>query len=161
MSDKKHETLLGETILLLGLDQEEAAFVREVRTIFRKKPDWGEFGNFWREKIRGLYDPRGVSRKAMIRLPLYRYAQDLEGRLAVIQGEARLPDYRDQLAALIRERFKTQRAFCKATGLAEDLVSHVLAGRKHLGIDTLGQALDRIGYRLTIETKTAEAVTDG
>jgi hypothetical protein len=34
--------------------------------------------------------------------------------------------------------------------LAEDLISHVLARRKHLAIDTLTEALDKIGYRLEI-----------
>ena len=51
---------------------------------------------------------------------------------------------------MIRTVFPTQKAFCDATGLSEDLVSHVLARRKHLAIDTLSEALRRIGYHIEI-----------
>lgn len=51
---------------------------------------------------------------------------------------------------MIRTHFHTRREFCEATGISEDMLSHVLAGRKHLAIDTLSQALARIGYRLQI-----------
>jgi hypothetical protein len=81
---------------------------------------------------------------------VYQIAQDLSGRLAISLGLAREPDYRDELREIIRTRFKSQRAFCKATGLSEDMLSHVLAGRKHLGIDTLSDAMARIGYELRI-----------
>lgn len=60
------------------------------------------------------------------------------------------PYYRDSLGTIIRSDYPTQKAFCDATGLTEDLVSHVLARRKHLAIDTLSEALRRIGYRLAI-----------
>ena len=36
------------------------------------------------------------------------------------------------------------------TGISEDLLSHVLAGRKDFAIETLANALERIGYRLQI-----------
>jgi hypothetical protein len=62
----------------------------------------------------------------------------------------RFPDYRDQLADLIRTRFKSRRAFCKKTGLSETMLSHVLCGRKHLAVDTLMKALRRIGFQLRI-----------
>ena len=60
------------------------------------------------------------------------------------------PDYRDELEALIREHFPSRRAFCQATGLSEDMLSHVLAGRKDLSLEALTRALGRIGYRLHI-----------
>jgi hypothetical protein len=81
---------------------------------------------------------------------LWELAQDLNSRLGIDQGYVRLGDYRDQVASLILGKYKTRRAFCKATGLAEDLLSHVLAGRKHFGMETLVKALDKIGYRLEI-----------
>jgi hypothetical protein len=43
-----------------------------------------------------------------------------------------------------------RRAFCEATGLGEDMLSHVLAGRKDLSVPALTRALERIGYRLRI-----------
>ena len=48
---------------------------------------------------------------------------------------------------MVREEFPSQRAFCKATGLSEDMLSHVLAGRKDLSLKALDSAMQRIGYR--------------
>ena len=76
-------------------------------------------------------------------------------RLAVAQGVARNPDYRDEIEELIRTRFKTRREFCEATGLSEDMLSHVLARRKHIAIDTLSEALSRIGCFLRIVPQPA------
>ncbi len=68
---------------------------------------------------------------------------------------ARLPDYRDELAELIDRLFATRRQFCEATGLSEDLLSHVLGRRKHLAIHTLVEALNRIGFSLRIMPSAA------
>ena len=47
-----------------------------------------------------------------------------------------------------------------ATGLTEDMLSHVLAGRKHLAIETLSEALQKIGFSLRIvPVKTIEPVS--
>jgi len=54
------------------------------------------------------------------------------------------------LEDLVRAHFPTRRAFCEATGLSEDMLSHVLAGRKDLSLEKLTGALARIGYRLRI-----------
>jgi hypothetical protein len=54
------------------------------------------------------------------------------------------------LEHLILARFKTRREFCEATGLSEDMLSHVLARRKHLAIDTLNAALAKVGYTVHI-----------
>jgi hypothetical protein len=78
----------------------------------------------------------------------------LGSRLAVKQGVARVQDYRDEIEALVRTRFKTRCEFCEATGLSEDMLSHVLAGRKHIAIDTFSDALSRIGYALKIVPQT-------
>jgi hypothetical protein len=51
---------------------------------------------------------------------------------------------------LIRQKFASQRKFCEATGLSEDMLSHVLAGRKDLSLEKLTGALKRIGYQLRI-----------
>lgn len=86
----------------------------------------------------------------MIQSPLWRIVQDIGARLHIESGLARAPDYRDELEQIIRERFSTRRAFCEATGLSEDMLRHVLARRKHLAIDTLTDALGKIGYSLRI-----------
>ena len=51
---------------------------------------------------------------------------------------------------LIHAKFRTRREFCEATGLSEDMLSHVLAKRKNLSIETLAEALAQIGYTIHI-----------
>jgi hypothetical protein len=65
-------------------------------------------------------------------------------------GHVRPDDYRDELASLIDREFPSRRAFCKATGISPDMLSHVLAARKDLSLECLNKALARIGYRLLI-----------
>jgi hypothetical protein len=86
----------------------------------------------------------------VIEMPLYRVARDIGSRLGVAQGIMGRSDYRDELELLILSRFKTRREFCDATGLSEDMLSHVLARRKHLAIDTLNAALEKVGYTVHI-----------
>jgi hypothetical protein len=62
----------------------------------------------------------------------------------------RSPDYLDQLEDLVLNHFPSRRAFCKATGLSDSMLSHVLAGRKDLSLAALTKALGRIGYQLRI-----------
>jgi hypothetical protein len=89
-----------------------------------------------------------MSRRQLIDTPLFRIAQDLSGRIAIRKGYARVGDYRDELQLLIATRFKNRREFCEATGISEDMLSHVLAGRKDLSLGTLGKALEKIGWTL-------------
>lgn len=70
--------------------------------------------------------------------------------MQVAAGLARPSDYRDELETLIQSKFRTRRGFCQATGLSEDMLSHVLAKRKNLAVDTLAEALGKIGYALHI-----------
>ena len=60
--------------------------------------------------------------------------------------------YRDNLQACIvtpdSNSNPARGVLPKATGLSEDMLSHVLAGRKDLSIGTLTKALDRIGYAI-------------
>ena len=112
--------------------------------------DTAEYRNRSLEEIAAFYEDRGLSRREIVKTPLYKVAQDYGARKQVERGEARAPDYRDQLEELIRTKFPTRRAFCEATGLSEDMLSHVLSRRKHLSVDRLSEALGRIGYSLTI-----------
>jgi hypothetical protein len=145
-----YTTLEGEQICLGHLDDEERRLVARLRKRARTHPDWTDFDNYWMKEVAEFYDARGMPRKKSRETPAYQIAQDLSGRLGIASGMVRLEDYRDDLGEIIRTQFRTQRAFCEATGLAEDMVSHVLRGRKHLAIDTLENALRRIGYGLHI-----------
>ncbi len=140
----------GQEICLRCLDQEERKLLGRLRRRAVTHPDWIDFGNFWTKRVAEFYDARGLPRKVSRETAVFRVAQDLSARLAVETGMARLPDYRDELEELIRTRFRTRREFCKATGLSEDMLSHVLSGRKDLSIRALTEALERIGYVLHI-----------
>ena len=124
--------------------------VARLRRRARTHPDWHDFGNYWTRAVAAFYEARGYSRARKRQTVVYRIAQDLSSRIAVATGWARMPDYRDELEDLIRRQFPTRRAFCKATGIAEDLLSHVLAGRKDLSLATLTKGLEQIGYALHI-----------
>lgn len=148
---KSHTDLRGRLIHLEGLDKEEQAVLRALMTFAQKHADWNEYSNFWLPRVAEFYAQRGMSRADIQRTVLYRVGKDLGSRLAVAAGLAQLPDYRDDLEELIRSHFTTRRQFCHATGISEDMLSHVLAKRKHLTIQTLVQALARIGYGLHIQ----------
>jgi hypothetical protein len=145
-----YEDVEGDPIGLADLDAAEGRLLARLRRRARTHPDWNDFDNYWTRAVAEFYDARGMSRAASRKTAVYRVAQDLSSRLAVAASLSRPPDYRDQLDELIRERFASRRAFCEAAGLSEDLLSHVLAGRKHLSLATLSRALERIGYRLEL-----------
>ena len=142
--------LKGDFICVADLTDAEQKFVDKLKRQAKQLGEWNEFENYWTRAVADFYKESGLTRKQIRETGVYRIAQDLGSRIAVEAGIARLPDYRDELSALIRTRFKTRREFCQATGLTEDMLSHVLAGRKHLAIDTLAEALGRIGFTLKI-----------
>jgi hypothetical protein len=151
----------GNVIPLGELDAEERRLVACLRRRARSHPDWCAFGTYYMRTLPEFYDARGLSRKELVRTPLWQIAQDLSSRLGIAAGLIRAPDerdYRGQLERLILERFPSRRAFCKATGLSPDMLSHVLAGRKDLSLPALEQALARIGYVLKM-TPAAEQRT--
>jgi hypothetical protein len=153
---KGYIDLKGQSLSLADLDDDERALIRELSD-FANGHNWNDYSNFWMPKVGEFYAKRGLSRPQTLRTTVYRVAQDLGSRLAVAEGMAHPPDYRDDLAKLIRTRYRTRREFCEATGLSEDMLSHVLAKRKHLAIDTLAAALGRIGYALHIAPTSAKA----
>jgi hypothetical protein len=142
--------LYGREISLAALDPQERQLLARLRHRARRTPSWIDFRNYWTREVAAFYDARGLTRGQSRRSPLYRVAQDVWSRLGVEQGLVRAPEYRDELEELIRKKFPSRRAFCKATGLSEDMLSHVLAGRKDLSLAKLTEALERIGYRLRI-----------
>jgi hypothetical protein len=140
----------GHEIALAGLDAGERRLVARLRRRAQTHPDWTDFDNYWTRQLRAFYDPLGASRRVVRESAPFRIALDLSGRLGIAAGLVRPDDYLGDLEDLIREKFPSRRAFCEATGLAEDMLSHVLAGRKHYTIDTLAEGLERIGYTLRI-----------
>lgn len=161
MLDDVYVDLDGKEIRLRELDSAERGLISRLKAHARtdrvdvRPEDWNDFDNFSTREINKLYDARGVSRKAATQTAAWKIARDLSARLGIAAGTIRPPDYRDELEDLVLTRFRSRRAFCKKTGLSEDMLSHVLAGRKDLSMQTLTKALDRIGYRLTIAPAVA------
>lgn len=149
--NRTYTTLEGEVIFLGDLDPQEHQLVVLLKKRVRTHPNWTDFDNYWMKKVAQFYDARGMPRKKSSQTAPFQIAQDLSSRLGIASGLVRLGDYRDDLEEIIHTKFRTQREFCEATGLSEDMVSHVLAGRKHLAIDTLEEALHRIGFALHIK----------
>jgi transcriptional regulator with XRE-family HTH domain len=157
MKRASYVNLYGESIWLDGLDAEELALVNRLRRRARTKPGWSDFSNFASKTVNDFYDRRGISREESGRSPAFDIAVDLSNRLGIDEGKVEPPtfDYREQLERLVLQ-YPTRRAFCKAAGISQDMLSHVLAGRKDLSLETLARALNRLGYRLQF-VRTAHA----
>ncbi len=150
---KKTDTYVdldGQQISMIHLDADERKLVARIQRRGRTNPDWDAFDNWWTRAVPAFYEARGLPRKAVTKTIPWQIAQDQSSRIAVAAGLARLGDYRDELEEVIRENFPSRRAFCEVAGISEDMLSHVLAGRKDLSLERLTQALARIGYRLRI-----------
>lgn len=148
----------GRPITLDGLDSGERRLLGRLERHARTNPDWAEFDNFWMPAVTEFYDARGVTRSQTMQTSIYQIAQDLSARLGIAQGMIQPPGCLDQLEDLVLNQFPSRRAFCKASGLAEDLLDDVLAGRKDLPVEFLSSALERAGYRLRIVPVTALAI---
>ena len=144
--------LYGNTIDVSSFDKEERRLVEELQQFAKTHPDAesAEFENYYTSQIGDFYAKRGLSRRDTTNTPVWQIAQDLDSRQMIAAGLARRGDYRDELEHLIRTKFRTRRAFCEATGLSEDMLSHVLAKRKNLGVQTLAEALAKVGYSIHI-----------
>jgi hypothetical protein len=149
----------GREICLGHLDAEEQKLLARIRRRARTNPDWDAFDNYWTKAVGEFYDARGVPRTESRESVVYRVAQDLSSRLGIASGLVSPDDYLGDLEELIRAKFPTRRAFCKATGISEDMLSHVLAGRKELSLGALTTALGRIGYKLRIRPAAPEELS--
>jgi hypothetical protein len=151
MKNSEHYiNLYGEPISLEGLDAGELALADRLRRRARAKPGWCEFRNFAIGAVAKFYDNRGIDRKKSRRSPVFAIALDLGSRLGIAEGFIAPPTFsvREQLERLVL-KFPTRRAFCKAAGISADMLSHVLAGRKNLSVESLSKALERIGYHVS------------
>jgi hypothetical protein len=147
---KTYLDLDGDRIDLSALDAEEQQLIARLRRRAARQPDFWDFDTYWMATVAAFYDARGLSRQKSRHTAAYHIGQDLRDRLGLACGLIRPNDYRDELEELIRTQYPSRRAFCQATGLSEDMLSHVLAGRKDLSLAALEQALARIGHRLRI-----------
>ncbi len=150
MTHTTHTTLQGLELDLTSLTAGEAAVFDEARREHAESPEWHVFKQKWLNKVLSIYDRQKLPRREAVSKPLYRAIQDLGSRLMVQGGYAKMPSYQEQIEAIIETKFETRREFCEATGLSEDMLSHVLRGRKDVSIGTLTESLRKIGYALAI-----------
>jgi hypothetical protein len=144
----------GHELSLVHLDPQELNLVRKLVRRATRRPDWCDFDSFWSQAVQQFYIDRGVPGEVIAQTTVFQIAQDLSGRLGVASGLVRHDDYLADLGQIISDRFDDKnRAFCKATGISEDMLSHVLAGRKDFSMQSLEKALDKIGYVLRIQPK--------
>jgi hypothetical protein len=151
--DEFRDETHGEGFDLSTLDEEERKLVRDLVTFAEKHPDarTGEYRNYYIGRVGEFYQSRGLSRTDVTKTCVWQIAQHISGRLMVASGIAQdSPDYRDKLDELIRNRYGSRRHFCDLTGISEDMLSHVLAKRKNLSIQSLSDALAKIGYTIQL-----------
>ena len=143
----------GNICDLSALDDEERLLVGDLVHFANQHPDaqTGEFRNYYVHRVGDFYEARGLSRMEVTRTTVWQIAQKIAGRMMVAAGLARdSEDYRERLDAIIREKYGSRRKFCELTGISEDMLSHVLAKRKHMSIQSLSDALAKIGYTIHI-----------
>jgi len=152
----KYETLEHQTFDLGKLPAKQKKFLEEVKTYFEKNPSWCEFGSFWFNQLSSVF--KNVKKEDIPDLPVFKICQDMESRLGVKQRYARLTDYRDILAKIISEVYKSRYLFCKEVGIDEAFLSNVLKKKKHFSTKKLQEILDKAGYDLEIKKRHAFGV---
>lgn len=147
----------GEPHDLSKLTQVERELLDDLVGFAAEHPDaWScEYANYFVRRVGNFYESLGLARSEIIKTTIWRVAQDISGRMMVEAGLARVSsDYPDELNTVIQKKFGSRREFCKATGISEDILSHALSKRKNLAIDTLSEALAKIGYTINIVPMT-------
>ena len=142
-----YTTLTGRRFDLAALNSAERRFLRDILALFLQKPSWEEFAVAWSEMAQARLWPNG---QVPVGNPVYRMCQDLAARRGIAEGKVARPDYRDQLADRIEERFGSRYRFCKETGIDPAHLSRVLAGRKHFAAETLLRVLEILELQLSV-----------
>jgi len=133
-----YKTLSGRRFDLTLLLPNEREFLKTIFKLYETRPDWDEFSKKWLS----LYKEVKNNHTSPAKPAVYRICQDLAARLGIFQGLVSLPDYRDQIADLIEEKFQSRYKFCERSGIDEGHLSRVLAGKKHFAPETLFKIFD-------------------
>ncbi len=155
---ESYTTIDGKAFELDQLTQAERELLSTLQRKQEQSSESSAFFNYYMPAVGDFYRKLGLAKKDVVETALWKMAQDLNARLMMRLDEAEAPDdYRDDLQHLIVEKFPTRRQFCEATGLSEDMLGHVLAGRKHFAIDTLAEGMRKIGYRIQLSPMIASS----
>ncbi len=85
-----YETLDGGVFDLKQLSPTHQRFYNRLKAYFDTNPDWSEFGHFWTTEGQKVWGH--LSGKEIVQLPLWKMAQDMDGRLGLQQGIMRSDD---------------------------------------------------------------------
>jgi len=146
-----YETLESEKFDIKALSDQEYKFLKKVMNYYYEKLDWNVFSNYWLKEGQKIW--AGTPKREVVELPIFRICQDLEVRLGIKQGKTRLPDYRDELGALIDKEFNSHYQFCKKAGIAQDTLSRILNKRREPSLRILKIMLDALGYKISFQKK--------
>ncbi len=150
---KIYTTLENEKYDCDQLPSPHREFLGKVLRYYGRKPLWDKFANFWLSKGSALWE--GINGKKLVELPVYKICQDLEARLGIEQGYTRERDIRDELEELVEGQFASKYQFCQVTGIDQGFLSNVFKKRKNFSISKLENALQKVGYKLTIQKEMA------
>jgi hypothetical protein len=154
-SQNKKSTAVGVALNgFVRLDEEEVGLLEELRDYAMKCQDWADYRNHYIARVSEFYALRGLSRQQIVQTVVWRIAQQFGSELQYRLGDVEALDYRDELEELIRAGFASRREFCQATGLSEDMLSHVLAKRKDFSMQTLSEALGKVGIGIHLAPVT-------
>ncbi len=154
---RNYTTLKGEKFDLDSLPEEQSNLWEKAEGYFQTAPEWTDFSTFWLRKVAKTFE--GLDRSEIVKMPIFKLCQDLESRLGIEQGYTREADYRDALRELIEVTFPSRYAFCKATGVNEGFLSHILRKDKNFSIPNLQEILEKMGYemQITFEKKSTSS----
>jgi len=148
---KVYETLENEKFDIKTLSEQEFKFLKKVMKYYSEKPDWNVFSNYWLKEGQKVWG--GMPKREVVDLPVFRICQDLEMRLGIEQGKTRMPDYRDDITALIDKKYDSHYQFCKKAGIAQDTLSRILNKRREPSLHLLKIILDTLGYEISFQKK--------
>lgn len=139
--DSIYTTITGQKIDLDKFNEKEKELVTKIFDFYLTEPEWSEFSSYWTSKCteQASHDMVAV-------------CQDLEARLGIEQGKVALPDYRDYLSAMIKEKFRSYNNFCKITGIDQGQLSCVLRGNSDFSFKELLDICNKLGVVLIIKS---------
>jgi transcriptional regulator with XRE-family HTH domain len=137
-----HRAITGRVFDLVDLPTVEREFLETMHDLSLSGVSWEEFSRKWVAVGRKTLWGKGP---LPMRRTVCRVCQDLAARLGIAEGRVAPPDYRECLADLIDDRFKSRYELCKKAGIDQSQLSRVLAGRGNFSSETLIKILELCG----------------
>ncbi|MDD8026588.1 MAG: helix-turn-helix transcriptional regulator [Acidobacteriota bacterium] len=151
---KNYETMERRVYGLDTLNEKECGFLKRMVRSFNQNPDWNDFSNLWMKEGRKIWG--SLAKKKIVELPIYNICLDLEMRLAISQGHARSPDFRDELEAIIDKKYPSRYQYCQKAQISQTTLSRVLNKKRDPSLRLLSTILESLGYELSLKKKPSE-----